>query len=99
MSGETDSQLEIATKSNYWLHTARPVKVAGVNAFAVVPGLIWLFYMHWWVFYTWIGTIVVLAILERFQYTPLIAFRLIRGFLAGKTTARVRRVGHRRIWK
>lgn len=98
MANESDD-LEIETKSNYWLHTARSVKVLGLNGVVVLPILVLLFYPRWWVLFVAIAVIAGLALLERFGYPPVVALRALRSRAGGARVKRNRRLGGHRIWR
>lgn len=94
-----EDKLEIESKTNYWRNTGRPVLVFGVSCFVVVPYLFWLFH---WTLYTGafaVVTTICLYILQRYQYTPVVALRYIKSRLSGRVVKRIRRIGSHRIWK
>lgn len=99
MSEDRKQQTEIENIPNYWLHASRSIKVMGINAVFVVPLLVLLFYPRWSIFFILIFSIVILAVLEKFGYTPTVALRMIKVFFTGSTIKRTRRVGKMRIWK
>lgn len=99
MAENSKTDLEIETKSNYWLHTGRPVKIAFINALAIIPFLFLLFFPSWKLFYLTIGNVVLMIVLERFGYTPTVAYRMVRSVLGGRILKRNRRIGTHRIWK
>ena len=97
MSAKND--LEIETRQNYWHHTARSIKIFGIHAIIVIPVIVLLFWPRLWVLGLLVLTAGFLILIERFGYTPTIAYRALKSRLGGETVSRVRRVGARRIWK
>lgn len=91
--------LEIRVVKNYWLHTARSITILGINGFIALPILGFLFYIRIWTFMMVIIIAVALVIMQRFGYTPIVAFRALRSRLGGKNVTRNRRIGRHRIWK
>lgn len=94
-----ENGLDIQSVSNYWRNTARSVKVFGINGFIVLPFLVLIFRPRMWSLYLFIATIIVLFVMERFGYTPIVAFRTFRSRAGGVRVTRNRRIGNYRIWK
>lgn len=88
----------IAIVENYWCHTARPVRLAGVNGALFAPLLLVFFHPRPWTFYAFIASVAALTLLERRGYSLNVCLLLIRSRLSGNRVSAIRRVGVRRIW-
>ena len=67
-----------------WRHTARTARFFMFDASAGIPFLFFLAHIAWWTFSLATVSFTVFGTLERFGYSPKIAARLLRVWLAGR---------------
>lgn len=79
MTGEVNYE-----NSGVWRDTAREMRFMGMSYVGVFPLFIML--LKWNVFTMWFAIIVttLLFVLERFDYTPQVVFRVVRSKIAGR---------------
>lgn len=93
------NSLRVSILRAYWRDTARTCMLGPVDAFVLVPTMIFVLHIRYWTLALLAITILAVLVLQRFGYTPFIAFLAIRSRLAGKRVHRVRMIGRRRLWK
>lgn len=91
-------QLGIETIRNYWCHSARPLRLLGMNGMIVVPILAFMLHIRVWTFSLLVLTAILMTLAERRGYSPAVAMLAIRSKLAGRRVKAARRTGRRRIW-
>lgn len=67
-----------------WRDTARPPRLAVINANAIFPILLWLLHIQWWTFVFAASTIIFLTAIEWYGFSLPVFGRYIRAFIAGK---------------
>jgi intracellular multiplication protein IcmT len=66
-----------------WRDSALRITVAGLEAWALLPLLLWAGHMRWWTFYVAIGGVAVFGLLQYLGLTLFGALRRIRSWFAG----------------
>ncbi|ART57176.1 hypothetical protein CBP36_19910 (plasmid) [Acidovorax carolinensis] len=74
--------------SGFWRESARGLRLFNFSAYVTVPILMFILHIRWWTFWVLVVTILFLAIIERYGYTPPVAILAIRAYLAGKLIKR-----------
>lgn len=67
-----------------WRDSARRITIAGLEAWALCPMLLWACHMRWWTFYIAIGGVAAFGLLQYLGLTLFGALRRIRSWFAGK---------------
>lgn len=93
------NSLRIEVLRAYWRNTALTCMLGPVDAFVLVPTLVFLLHIRVWTAVILGLTILGIMVLQRYGYSPMVAFLAIRAWVAGKRVSRVRMLGRRRLWK
>ncbi|BBB63363.1 phosphoesterase [Undibacterium sp. YM2] len=78
------NNIDDGTAKVIWRDSARELRFLGINYVAVFPLVFWLLHANMFTFVVAVTVIVALTILERFKYSPMVVFRLVRCFIGGK---------------
>jgi hypothetical protein len=69
------------------------------HAYAAAPVALWVVWANRYTMALVIFSLLLSLILEHYGYTPVVGWRTVRSFLAGRRVNRVPRIGNRRLWK
>ena len=67
----------------HWRDSARPARFFFVDYRAAFPLFLFLLHIQWWTFFTALGTMFILGVLERYGFTVSVFLRVVRSVLAG----------------
>lgn len=70
-------------RKNVWRDTGRTVRFFFFDAKAGIPFLFFLAHIAWWTLAVSVVSFLTFGILERFGFSWMVAFRLVRSTLAG----------------
>lgn len=68
-----------------WRSASEPLTALGIPVSAYLPLFGWLYFPHWWTFYTAIGVIISFGILAKLGWTLSVCWNKFLGFLRGGT--------------
>lgn len=78
------NNIDDGTSKVIWRDSARELRFLGINYVAVFPLVFWMLHANKFTLIFAVLVIAVLAILERFKYSPIVVFRLMRCYVGGK---------------
>ena len=68
---------------SHWRDYSRTPRFFGINGYASISIVIWLFYISWLTTYITVATILFFVILEKFHFTPIVFYRWFKTVIAG----------------